>query len=73
VEPESTQMFARRFMGYDATAVEAHIEMLTTKQRLVLDDVENLRARLKELGDEAAGLRKEVALLTETSPTPHAM
>ncbi|MGA8544199.1 MAG: cell division protein DivIVA [Mycobacterium sp.] len=47
--------------------------MLTTKQQLVLDDVESLRARLKELGDEAVGLRKEVALLTETSPSPHAM
>jgi cell division septum initiation protein DivIVA len=49
------------------------MEMLTTKQKLLLDDVENLRARLKGLGDEAAGLRKEVALLTETSPSPHAM
>jgi Skp family chaperone for outer membrane proteins len=47
--------------------------MLTTKQKLLLDDVENLRARVKGLSDEAAGLRKEVALLTETSPTPHAM
>jgi cell division septum initiation protein DivIVA len=47
--------------------------MLTTKQQLVLDDVESLRGRLKELGDEAAGLRKEVAVLTETSPSPHAM
>jgi cell division septum initiation protein DivIVA len=73
VEPESTQTFTRRFLGYDAGAVDAHIEMLTTKQQLLLDDVESLRARLKELSDEAAGLRKEIALLTETSPTPHAM
>jgi DivIVA domain-containing protein len=73
VEPESTNRFTRRFRGYDPAAVDAHIEMLTTKQQLVLDDVESLRFRLKELGDEAAGLRKEVALLTETSPTPHAM
>jgi cell division septum initiation protein DivIVA len=73
VEPESANTFARRFRGYDPAAVDAHIEMLTTKQQLVLDDVESLRARLKELGDEAAGLRKEVALLTETSPSPHAM
>lgn len=73
MEPESANTFARRFRGYDPAAVDAHIEMLTTKQQLVLDDVESLRARLKELGDEAAGLRKEVALLTETSPSPHAM
>ncbi len=72
MEPESTNTFTRRFLGYDPAAVDAHIEMLTTKQQLVLDDVESLRARLNELGDEAAGLRKEVAQLTETSPTPHA-
>jgi hypothetical protein len=60
-------------MGYESTAVDAHIEMLTTKQRLLLDDVESLRARLKESGDEAAALRKEVAVLTDTSPSPHAV
>jgi DivIVA domain-containing protein len=73
VEPESANTFTRRFRGYDPAAVDAHIEMLATKQQLVLDDVESLRGRLKELGDEAAGLRKEVAVLTETSPSPHAM
>lgn len=73
VEPESANTFTRRFRGYDPAAVDAHIEMLSTKQQLVLDDVESLRARLKDLGDEAAGLRKEVAMLTETSPSPHAM
>jgi flagellar hook-basal body complex protein FliE len=60
-------------MGYDATAVDAHIEMLTAKQKLLFDDVESLRARLRQSGDEAAALRKEVALLTDTSPSPHAM
>lgn len=73
MEPESANTFARRFRGYDPAAVDAHIEMLATKQQLVLDDVESLRARLRELGDEAAGLRKEVAVLTETSPSPHAV
>jgi DivIVA domain-containing protein len=73
VEPESANTFTRRFRGYDPAAVDAHLEMLTTKQQLLLDDVESLRARLKKLGDEAAGLRKEVAVLTETSPSPHAM
>jgi cell division septum initiation protein DivIVA len=61
------------FRGYDPAAVDAHIEMLTTKQKLLLDDVESLRARLQESGDEAAALRKEVAVLTDTSPSPHAM
>jgi hypothetical protein len=61
------------FRGYDPAAVDAHIEVLTTKQQLLLDDVESLRARLRESGDETAALRKEVAVLTDTSPSPHAM
>jgi cell division septum initiation protein DivIVA len=70
---EPTKTFTRMFRGYDPAAVDAHIEMLTTKQRLLLDDVESLRARLKASGDEAAALRKEVAVLTDTSPSPHAV
>ena len=70
---EPARTFTRMFRGYDPAAVDAHIEMLTTKQRLLLDDVESLRARLKESGDEAAALRKEVAVLTDTSPSPHAV
>jgi cell division septum initiation protein DivIVA len=73
VERESTNTFIRRFRGYDPAAVDAHVEMLTTKQRLLLDDVESLRGRLKGLSDEAGALRKEVALLTDTSPSPHAI
>jgi cell division septum initiation protein DivIVA len=73
MEPESAKTFTRTLWGYNAGAVDAHIEMLTTKQQLVLDDVESLRARLKDLGDESTALRKEVVLLTETSPTPHAV
>jgi cell division septum initiation protein DivIVA len=65
--------FSRKFMGYDAAAVDAHIEMLTTKQQLLLADVESLRARLQESGDQTAALRKEVAALTDTSPAPHAV
>jgi cell division septum initiation protein DivIVA len=61
------------FRGYDPAAVDAHIEVLTTKQQLLLDDVESLRARLRESADETAALRKEVAVLTDTSPSPHAM
>jgi cell division septum initiation protein DivIVA len=70
---EPTMAFTRKFMGYDSAAVDAHIEMLTTKQNLLLNDVESLRARLKDSGEEAAALRKEVAVLTDTSPAPHAM
>ena len=70
---EPAKTFSRKFTGYDPSAVDAHIEMLTTKQRLLVDDVESLRARLKESGDEAAALRKEVAVLTDTSPSPHAV
>ncbi|KLO34483.1 cell division protein DivIVA [Mycobacterium nebraskense] len=71
--PEPAKTFTRMFRGYDPSAVDAHIEMLTTKQQLLLDDVESLRGRLKEAGDETAALRKEVAVLTDTSPSPHAM
>ncbi|MEM6109628.1 cell division protein DivIVA [Mycobacterium sp. 050272] len=70
---EPTTAFARRWMGYDSAAVDAHIEMLTTKQNLLFNDVESLRARLKDSGEEAAALRKEVAALTDTSPAPHAI
>jgi cell division septum initiation protein DivIVA len=73
VEPESTKTFTRTLWGYNAGAVDAHVEMLTTKQQLLLDDVESLRVRLKDLGDESTALRKEVVLLTETSPAPHAV
>ncbi len=70
---EPAKAFSRRFTGYDPAAVDAHIEMLTAKQQLLLDDVASLRARLREAGEEAAALRKEVAVLTDTSPAPHAM
>jgi len=77
---EPAKTFSRMFRGYDPAAVDAYIEMLITKQQLLLDDMESLRARLKESGDEAAGLRievavltDEVAVLTDTSPSPHAI
>jgi cell division septum initiation protein DivIVA len=73
VESESAKAFTRTFRGYQPTAVDAHIEMLTTKQQLLLDDVESLRTRLTQVGDEAANLRREVGLLTATSPSPHAV
>jgi cell division septum initiation protein DivIVA len=73
VEPNSATTFTRRFLGYEPAAVDAHIDMLATKQQLLLDDVESLRARLTGLEDEAAALRNEVDLLTETSPSPRAV
>ena len=73
MEPESAKAFTRMLWGYNPGAVDAHVEMMITKQRLLLDDVESLRARLKDLGDESAALRKEVAVLTDTSPAPHAV
>jgi cell division septum initiation protein DivIVA len=73
VEPEAARRFSRTLGGYKPAAVDAYIEMLTTKQQLLLDDVESLRVRLKDLDDESAALRKEVAVLTDTSPSPHAV
>jgi DivIVA domain-containing protein len=70
---EPAKTFSRVFRGYDPAAVDAHIEVLTAKQRLLLDDVKSLEARLTQVGDEAAALRKEVAVLTDTSPSPHAV
>jgi cell division septum initiation protein DivIVA len=73
MSPESARTFSRTLGGYKPAAVDAYIEMLTTKQQLLLDDVESLRARLKDLDDESAALRKEVTLLRDTSPSPHAV
>jgi cell division septum initiation protein DivIVA len=73
VIPEPAKTFSRKFMGYDTAAVDASIEALTTKQQLLLADGESLRAKLQQCGDEASALRKEVAVLTDTSPSPHAM
>jgi cell division septum initiation protein DivIVA len=73
VEPESAKTFTRRFLGYDAAAVDAHVEMLATKQQLLLDDVESLRSRLTGIEAEAVELRKQVELLTDTSESPHAV
>jgi len=70
---EPAKNFSRMFRGYNPAAVDAHIEMLVTKQQLLLDDVESLRAKLKESGDEAAALRQEVEALTDTSPAPRAV
>lgn len=73
MKTESARKFPRILMGYDPMAVDAHVEELTAKQQLLLDDIENLRARLNQSGDEVAALRKEVAVLNDTSPSPHAM
>ena len=62
IEPAKT--FSRLFRGYDPAAVDAYIEALTTKQQCLLNDVESLRARLKERDDEAAALQKEVDALS---------
>ena len=65
--------FSRMFRGYDPAAVDTYIEAMTTKQQFLLNDIESLRARLQERDDEEAALRKEVAALRDTSPSPHAM
>lgn len=70
---ESAKTFSRTFMGYAPAAVDAHIEALTIKQELLHNDVESLRARLRECDDETAALRKEIAVLRDTSPSPHAV
>jgi len=71
IEPAKT--FTRTFRGYDPAAVDAYIEASTIKQQLLANDVESLRAGLKDRDDEVAALRREVATLTETSSSPHAV
>lgn len=70
---ESRPKFSRVVVGYDPVAVDDCVDELIAKQRLLLDDIETLRARLKESCDEVAALRKEVAFLNDTSPSPHAV
>lgn len=65
--------FPRVLLGYDPMAVDACIEELTAERQVLLDEIESLKTRLKTSGDEAAALRKEVALLNDTSQSPHAM
>jgi len=77
---ETAKTFPLIFRGYDPTEVDAYIGKTITKQQLLLDEIGSLRGRLKEFGDEAAGLRievavltDEVAVLTDASPSPQAM
>jgi cell division septum initiation protein DivIVA len=77
---EPAKTIYRKFRGYDPAAVDACVEGLLTKQQLLLDEVKNLRAWRNEYGDEAAALRievaclkDEVAVLSDTSPSPYAM
>ncbi|GAB1815939.1 cell division protein DivIVA [Mycobacterium sp. MUNTM1] len=77
-EPAPT--FSRTFRGYDTDAVDTYIQVLLAKQKFLTDEVQNLRAQRNEFGDEAVALRievaclkDEVALLSDTSPSPYAM
>ena len=77
---EPAKTFAHMFRGYDPAAVDAYIEVLRTKHRLLVDEVKDLRAWRNESGDETAALRievaclkDEVAILSDTSPSPYAM
>ncbi|UQX13213.1 cell division protein DivIVA [Candidatus Mycobacterium methanotrophicum] len=45
----------------------------TTERQSLLDEIEHLTTRLKKYADDTAALRKEVALLNDTSSSPHAM
>lgn len=77
---ERAKTFPRIFRGYDPAAVDAYIEVLLTKHRLLLEDIKSLRAWRNESGDEVAALRidvaclkDEIAVLSDTSPSPYAM
>lgn len=77
---EPATAFSRVFRGYDPAAVDAYVEALLAKQKLLIDEVQNLRAQRNESGDQLAALRIEVACLkdevahlSDTSPTPYAI
>jgi cell division septum initiation protein DivIVA len=73
VKAGSRPKFSRALIGYGQLAVDTFIDEVTAKQQVLLDEIETLRARLKQAGDEVAALRKEVAFLNDTSPSPHAV
>ena len=58
-----------------SSPVQHHLKKLAYHAPFSVRDTRGsrLRARLKERDDEAAALRKEVAVLGDTSPSPHAM
>lgn len=77
---EPAKTFSRTFRGYDTAAVDAYIEVLLAKQKFLIEEVQNLRAQRNESGDEAVALRievaclkDEIAVLSDTSPSPYAM
>ena len=70
---EPTKKFSRTFMGYQPTAVDESIDALTTKQQFLLNDIESLAGRLKDRDRDGTVLRKELADLVDTSPSPRAM
>ncbi|OBA71152.1 cell division protein DivIVA [Mycobacterium sp. 1554424.7] len=77
---ETAKTFPLIFRGYEPNEVDAYIGNLIAKQQVLLDEIDSLRARFKESSDEAAGLRIEVAVLTdevaaltEASSSPQAM
>lgn len=77
-EPAPT--FTRTFRGYDRAAVDTYIQVLLTKYKSLSDEVHNLRAQRNESNDEAVALRievaclkDEIAVLSDTSPSPYAM
>lgn len=77
---EPAKSFTRIFRGYDPALVDPYIEALLAKEKLLIDEVLNLRNQRDESSNEAAGLRievaclrDEVAALSDTSPTPYAM
>jgi cell division septum initiation protein DivIVA len=73
VTTESTNNFSVIRKGYDPVAVNARIDQLTADRRTLQEEVRALRAKLEKSREESDALRKEVTLLQDTSPSPHAM
>ncbi len=73
MKSRTAHKFPRVLLGNDPMAVDAYIEESTIERQSLLDEIDRLRIRLKASADETAALRKEIAVLNDTSPSPQAM
>lgn len=72
--PSSTgPRFPRVRHGYDPGTVEEYINEAGLIQQSLQQEVDALRAQLRETSTEASRLRHEAAALADSSPTPQAM
>lgn len=70
---DSATRFPRVRHGYDPASVDEYINEIGLIQRSLQQEVDNLRAQLKDSSTQITMLREESAALAESSPSPQAM